>query len=54
MGYIFNVDLPTRFKFNPKDTTEKKEQALEQYLERFSREVDESFRRLYNRIKEEA
>ena len=51
MAEQFNIDLPPRFQFIEGGQREKEEQ-IEDYLNRLSIQLDEMFKRLYNRVSE--
>lgn len=51
MGEQFSVDLPPRFQFTETEQ-DKKDREVEDYLSSLSRQVDEMFKRMFNRVSE--
>lgn len=51
MSEQFNVDLPSRFQFTEMEQG-KKEREIEDYLNKLSIQIDEMFKRLFNRTSE--
>jgi hypothetical protein len=51
MGEQFNIDLPARFQFTESEQ-EKKDKELEEYLNKLTIQLDEMFKRLFNRTSE--
>jgi hypothetical protein len=49
MSEQFNIDLPPRFEFTEKEQ-EKKDVELEDYLNKMTVQLDEMFKRIFNRL----
>ena len=51
MAEQFNIDLPPRFEFTETDQ-DKKDKEIEDYLNKLTIQIDEMFKRLFNRVSE--
>jgi len=51
MSEQFNIDLPSRFQFTETEQS-KKDVELEDYLNKLTVQLDEMFKRLFNRVSE--
>lgn len=51
MAEQFNIDLPSRFQYTETEQ-DKKDKELEEYLSRLTIQLDEMFKRLFNRTSE--
>ena len=51
MSEKFNIDLPSRFEYTEEEQA-KKDKELEDYLNKLSIQIDEMFKRLFNRVSE--